>query len=121
MRNGKYLLVIAPSGYPGKKYRNRYCYEHRLVWWQNTGDIADGLIIHHKDHDKHNNIFSNLAVLDNITHSHLHGRESERLWYRNCIQCSDSFILSRPSSKSKFCSRYCIGKYNFPGRKNILI
>ena len=34
MINGDYILVVAPPDYPGVKYRGRYCYEHRLVWWK---------------------------------------------------------------------------------------
>ena len=51
MRNGKYVLVIAPKEYPGCKYRNKYIYKHVLVWWQHTGElpILNKIIIHHND------------------------------------------------------------------------
>ena len=33
MKNGKYILVKAPANYLGKKYRNKYVYEHILNYW----------------------------------------------------------------------------------------
>ena len=41
MKNGDYILVKAPTNYPGKKYRNKYCYEHHLVYWQHYGIIPN--------------------------------------------------------------------------------
>ena len=40
MKNGPYEMVIAPEEYPGRRYRNRYVYEHQLVWWKNTGKLV---------------------------------------------------------------------------------
>lgn len=61
MKNGPYELVIAPPEYPGKKYRGRYCYEHHLVWWQNTGGLpGPGEVVHHKNEDKRDNSYGNL-------------------------------------------------------------
>lgn len=34
VKNGPYELVIAPEEYPGKKYRGRYAYEHRVNYWR---------------------------------------------------------------------------------------
>ena len=48
MINGNYEFITAPENYPGKKYRDKYCYEHVFVWWQNTGTIAGkGNVIQH--------------------------------------------------------------------------
>ena len=33
MINGDYILVVAPDDYPGVRYREKYCYEHYLVYW----------------------------------------------------------------------------------------
>lgn len=61
MRNGPYEMVVAPAGYPGKKYRGRYVYEHQLVWWKKTGKLVPlGFVLHHKNEHKRHNVFSNL-------------------------------------------------------------
>lgn len=72
MRNGNYELVLAPEDYPGRKYRGRYCYEHRLVVWQKTGQLPDDLVIHHINENKRDNRISNLQVLTREEHTHLH-------------------------------------------------
>jgi hypothetical protein len=75
MRNGDYLLVVAPDEYPGKRYRGRYCYEHHLVYWQHTGDtVKNGEVIHHRNGNKHDNRFENLEKLENSVHTSLHSR-----------------------------------------------
>ena len=75
MKNGPYELVIAPDDFPGKKYRDIYCYEHTLVWWINTGVIPkSNEIIHHKQPgNKRDNRFENLELLTNSEHAKLHG------------------------------------------------
>lgn len=73
MKNGPYEMVIAPKDYPGKKYRDRYCYEHTLVWWKNTGTIPkDNEIIHHKNGNKRDNPFSNLELRKKGGHVNYH-------------------------------------------------
>jgi hypothetical protein len=78
MRNGKYTLVIAPSDYPGLRYRGRYIYEHHLVWWHHTGQIVPpGFLLHHKDDDKRRNVFDNLELKERGQHTsdHMAARE----------------------------------------------
>lgn len=74
MKNGPYNLVIAPENYPGKKYREKYAYEHHVVYWENTGKIPvkGKTEVHHKDENKRHNIFSNLEMLDSSKHKRLH-------------------------------------------------
>lgn len=56
MKNGDYLLAVAPENYPGKRYRGRYCSEHTLVYWQHYGIVPNkDEVIHHIDGNKHNN------------------------------------------------------------------
>lgn len=115
MRNGNYILVLAPVDYPGVKYRGKYVFQHRLVYWKNTGDLAEGFIIHHKDNNKHNNDFSNLEKLTNEAHSQMHGQITRLRCrkYFTCLNCKKEFIqVKRPIQK--FCSRRCIGLYNYP-------
>lgn len=35
---------------------------HRAVWWHVTGSEAKGLVVHHKDRNKLNNLYSNLEA-----------------------------------------------------------
>lgn len=79
MKNGEYELMVAPDGYPGKQYRGRYAYVHRVVWWQNTGELLDGSTdIHHKDENKRNNAFLNLEKLSGVEHRRHHARRQRR-------------------------------------------
>lgn len=120
MRNGEYILVVAPKDYPGKKYRGRYCYEHILVYWQNTGELPkDGEIIHHIDGNKHNNIFSNLRKMSTEEHTMKHAEGKKRTMVRlRCPVCGILFtrekrqthLGGKPSSVT-CCCRKCSGRY----------
>lgn len=117
MKNGPYILVIAPAGYPGKKYRNRYVYEHQLVWWLHTKIIPPcGYQIHHKNANKHDNNFSNLELVFKSTHSKLHGKEKhKRIILLICDWCMQPFSRETRNYKvqiakgQKFfhCTRSC--------------
>lgn len=120
MRNGEYILVIAPDNYTGKRYRKKYCYEHHLVYWQNTGHIlSKGEVIHHKDGNKHNNVFENLELINVEEHSSLHGKNVlTNLVKLKCPGCGKIFIkpkrlthLVRKNYNVTCCSRKCIGKF----------
>ena len=104
MKNGPYELVIAPNDYPGKRYRDKYCYEHHLVWWENTGELP--LIteeIHHKNSDKRDNRFENLEKLSKIDHRYLHGKISNvlnrKMFY--CANCHKQFYLSGSEARTR--------------------
>ncbi len=76
MRNGPYELVVAPTDYPGKKYREKYVYEHHLVWWQKTGQLVpDGFLLHHKNRNKRDNRYRNLELQKVGAHTAEHNRE----------------------------------------------
>lgn len=93
MKNGDYLLVKAPSEYPGKKYRGKYCYEHHLVYWENTGVVPNNdEVIHHIDENKHNNNFDNLE----LKKKNIHNREHMTAKGRKYV------ILKCPACKKKF-------------------
>ena len=114
MKNGPYILVVAPENFPGKKYRGRYCYQHHLVWWTHNGTVpAAGEIIHHKDGDKHNNEISNLELMDGRKHNHLHRQPRIMVKFR-CPWCGKEFWRRRRAVLPKYrehayCSRACVG------------
>jgi hypothetical protein len=79
VKNGPYELVIAPLDYPGKKYRDRYCYEHTLVYWKQTGLIpTEGFVIHHKNGNKRDNRFKNLEMISISKHNSEHGKDRRK-------------------------------------------
>ena len=114
MRNGNYNLVIAPSEYPGKKYRDRYCYEHHLVWWENTGEtVKTGEVIHHKNGDHRDNVFSNLEKMK--VEPHVKSHNPKKILMVKCEWCKNNFPTSPRSYRFKrkhgqknfYCSRHC--------------
>lgn len=116
MKNGPYELVVAPENYPGKKYRGRYCYEHHLVWWQNTGALPpEGFDVHHKNEQKRDNRFDNLELLSHVNHRKQHAQESPAPTVDvSCGHCRKKFVLKisvwKTRTKTKdvvYCSRSC--------------
>ena len=106
MKNGPYTLVIAPSDYPGKKYRGRYCYEHRLVYWQKHGILPP--VVHHKNDDRQDNRPRNLKGSTNSDHSSYHGYLRRKpIQPRNCKYCGKFFAPRRKGGANRFCSRAC--------------
>jgi hypothetical protein len=112
MRNGPYILVLAPDDYPGKRYRGRYVYEHILVWWQNTGQIPPkGKVVHHKNENKHDNRFDNLELKTRKAHSLEH--HPPKLVKLQCGWCNEWFersacqhrFLVKQGQKLFFCCR----------------
>ena len=120
MKNGPYELVCAPDGYPGKRYRDRYCYEHHLVWWQNTGEILEeNEVLHHVDGNKRHNIFTNLVKLFRATHASQHAPAPAPSDSLVCAACGMVFLREHKQQlkgyKRTFCNRACMGKF-FAGK-----
>ena len=127
MKNGPYELIIAPPGYPGKHYRDRYAYEHVVVWWQNTGTLPPpGYEIHHLDMDHRHNVFSNLQLLTSEEHKRLHGQQ-KKLEAQRVFQCGfcgkkktlRQSVLTLRMNRNKFgkvfCSARCGAKHQYSG------
>ncbi len=120
MKNGPYILVIAPEEYPGKKYRGRYIYEHHLVWWNNTGKtIEEDEVVHHKNEDKHDNSFGNLEKIPESEHKSIHAMEPAMMTCQ-CGWCEEDFTgrarelkqrLKKTQSGRIFCGRSCQVKF----------
>lgn len=120
MRNGLYELVIAPEGYPGKLYRGRYCYEHHLVWWKNTGElVVEPMLIHHKNDQKRDNRFENLEKKERAKHSSDHTKERmgpPGYVELKCAWCEKTFQILRRNFAfrrrytNNHCSRSCAVK-----------
>lgn len=117
MKNGPYILVLAPDDFPGKKYREKYIYEHTLIWWKITKIIPpNGYQIHHKNNDKRDNRFENLEMISKYSHSEIHGKRKEKgITLLICNWCKNPFSLETRNYKCKkksgqlyfHCSRSC--------------
>lgn len=118
MKNGPYELIVPPPEYPGKRYRGKYAYEHRVNWWKKTGlnpdDFPDN-IVHHADDAKRNNATTNLDMMTRSGHSSHHRRPTTFVAY-GCENCGKTFERRRRGKVYRFCSRRCIGLFNFPKR-----
>jgi hypothetical protein len=116
MKNGKYILVKAPANYLGKKYRNKYVYEHILNYWTHYGILPkDDEIIHHKDENTHNNNIENLELIKRNIHSQEHikqrGLTHVIICCPNCYKIFEkpkrqTFIIKK-SNLTSCCSKKC--------------
>ena len=123
MKNGPYELIIPPDGYPGKLYRNRYAYEHHVVYWQHTGYIIkEGEVIHHKDGNKRHNEYENLQLKTEYEHKSEHSKTGRTMVDLICPICYIPFTrerrkthLVKKNQESTCCSRSCSArKSNIP-------
>lgn len=109
MKNGPYILVIPPEDYPGKRYRDKYAYEHHVVYWVNTGIIPkENEIIHHINGDKIDNRIDNLELLTNCEHSKHHGSlKKKKLIEVICYYCGKQFMRESRNIKKDQTRFFC--------------
>lgn len=120
MKNGNYILVLAPQSFPGKKYRNRYCLEHHLVYWQHFNVVPkNDEVIHHKNGDRFDNRIENLELISKKEHSSLHKKLNGRLYVDiKCPNCGTIFSIpynqcfKQKGSSYTCCSRNCGGSFS---------
>ena len=109
MKNGDYILVIAPENYPGKKYRGRYAQEHQVVFWQTHGYLPD--IVHHRNGVKTDNRPENLEGLTFKEHRAMHNN-GRTMVEAVCDWCKGRFEREARNYKhngqsSAYCSKQC--------------
>lgn len=117
MRNGPYILQVAPENYTGKKYRGRYAYEHHIVWWEHHGRaLGPDDVVHHINGNKHDNRIENLELLTRERHDEHHARERTRCEMVECAHCKTAFAVKPSAAKTRrkasiggalYCSRSC--------------
>ncbi len=106
MRNGPYIMLVAPDDYPGRKYRGRYAYEHHLVWWKETGNLVrPGYVIHHKNENKHDNHIGNLEEKSISRHSRDHAALPEIITLY-CAWCEKGFERKARIHRSRLRNGY---------------
>lgn len=122
MKNGPYILKVAPSDYPGLRYRGRYVYEHHLVWWTCTGELVPpGYVIHHRDENKHNNSPENLELKTRSEHSAEHAATGRTTIALQCGWCGVNFEREVRQVKvgqvNFYCTRSCQVRMQHHDRK----
>lgn len=117
MTNTEYIRVSPPVEYPGKRYnKDRYCYEHHLVWWIHTGDVVgDEYLIHHVDENKHNNNILNLELKLRSVHAAEHSASRHGGYVElKCFWCGGEFSIELRKYKSRTKnyghSNFCCGR-----------
>ena len=118
VKKGPYDYAIVRN-HPNATKRG-YVLMHRVVMENHLGRILDdGEIVHHLDHNGHNNDISNLVVMNGKDHVRMHGYEQERMYATLlCPWCKS--IFTRPWNESSnykydssvtFCSSSCRASY----------
>lgn len=99
MKNGKYILVVAPTNYPGKKYRGKYCYEHHLVYWKHYNIIpVTGEVVHHINENTTDNRIENLVLISKKDHDNKHSnlvtsvKDSSKHVTVKCAFCGNDVV-----------------------------
>ena len=125
-KRGEYRYAIVPD-HPNRNKHN-YVLMHRVVM-ENHLDrlLLPNEIVHHKDGNKANNDISNLEVMTNEEHSHMHNpKRGETTTTLICDECGKSFqrllkYVKISKNKHFFCCRECLysfeRKYLLGGRR----
>ena len=99
----------------GKKYL------HREVWAAHYGEIPEGCVIHHMDHDPSNNDISNLELMTETQHLRYHAncpggvadrarrwREENKQYGHKCVVCGKEFTsIFPPGPHALYCGMDC--------------
>lgn len=118
MKQGSgYVLVKAPEGYPGHKYRGKYLLESHAVWWQRTGTLVPkGFVLHHENEIKDDNRIENLVLKELWRHTAEHRAKTPTpAMSLDCCCCKKEFKYRmykyrwaiKQGQIRFFCSRKC--------------
>lgn len=114
MKNGPYTLIIAPTEYPGKKYRDRYAYEHIVTWWEYHKQLPTKNIsvVHHINGNKTDNRIENLQLVTTAEHAEEHTNIAFGVVI--CSQCLspkiralNNFRKQIKDGRKQYCSKQC--------------
>ena len=114
VKKGDYLYAVVPE-HP-KASKHGYVLEHRVVMENKLGRLLkDDEIVHHKNHDKHDNRNENLELMDRSEHTRLHMSTGRTTVQLKCPNCKKKFVKEKRFLKGKkrvFCSRRCNGQFS---------
>lgn len=114
VKKGDYLYAVVKE-HP-KANKLGYVFAHRVIMENHLGRLLkDNEVVHHIDHNKHNNDISNLRLMDYREHVRLHSSErGMEMCVFKCPVCSKEFEmpwnkskLVRQKSTGQCCSRKC--------------
>ncbi len=90
-RSHREAQLLRHPGRPDRYQHTRTRYTHRVVWEEANGPIPEDYHIHHKDGDRANNDLSNLELLSDTEHGHLHGKQGGRpsKGVIECVECGE--------------------------------
>jgi hypothetical protein len=112
-KKDKRVRIFVKGLYPGAHPSGGYALRSRVVWWLNTGEVLHGLEknIHHKNHVRSDDRFSNLEKIGHHDHTRLHNPKTVEMVERTCIHCLHFFTIERwrlkDESRGRFCSQKC--------------
>ena len=116
VKKGDYIYAVVPA-HP-KANKHGYVLMHRVVMENHLGRLLEpGEVIHHKDHNKHNNDISNLELMDSKAHNRMHSSTGKTMVTLACANCGKEFQREKRfvgkyrNQKNYFCSRKCNGEY----------
>lgn len=102
----------------GKNNHNRFCCSgalHRAIWIYFCGEIPTGYHVHHIDNNKNNNSISNLTLLSETDHHHLHmpkgthpPKQKKKFICEVCGKEYEAFNVGI----NRFCSTKCQNQFN---------
>ena len=114
VKKGDYLYAVCPD-HPNRTVNN-YVLMHRVVMENALGRLLTGSeVVHHKNHNKHDNRIENLEVMTKSNHAKHHAEDRPRsILNLNCPLCGKAFTRysNQVSGRANvFCSRSCNAKF----------
>lgn len=110
-RDGRAILWHAWS-FPACQKQVGQALRSRVVWWLHTGEVLKGCSVnlHHKNHVRTDDRFTNLERLSHKEHSLLHNGEGRFDVQLICKTCKNGFNIKRWRLKDKSRGQYCSQK-----------
>ena len=110
--SGDGRVLVFARRFPGH-HNAGYALRSRIVWWLATGEIlrGDKFNLHHKNHDRSDDRFSNLEKIEHRQHSYEHNQHRILWEHKCCVRCGRIFPIKpwrlKDPSRGKYCSQDC--------------
>lgn len=106
------VRIFVGNRFPGS-HKSRYALRSRVVWWLHTGEVLTGceFNIHHNNHDRADDRFSNLSKMPHREHAQQHNPKTVEWVDRLCLHCGGLFKIKkfrlREKTRGQFCGQAC--------------